>query len=303
MSTLTLLQEFCDEWNADRLLLATNGICVTEQPVYQGQQNPYGMRPSSIGQPAIISVYSAFINRLLPSFNPQKEQQVPYGRRTDLFNVGHSTEARLLKVLTDYGFNVDAHVPSSISPLLSGTCDCVLNDSLLVDVKTAAAANYKRYSSGLPDKYIAQLAVYQEGLKSTYPELHQQACVLMYNKDNSELQIITPTATELTQALNRAYEIVNITKDLFTLYVKYNDLVRCVSYLDGNVQSVPLRAEVYNGEKTGNLLVPTDLQYNAWLIPILYETYTRPNQRKKLTTYITRELEVEETAYKLLELL
>ena len=175
------------------------------------------------------------------------------------------------------------------------------DDGLLVDIKTAAAANYKRYSNDLPAKYIAQLAVYGQGLVREYRQ-GLNCCVLMYNKDNSELQVIVPKATDLDKALQRAHVIVDIVTELIHLHDGGANLTECVDFITDNVQYMELCAEVFQGEPTGNLLVPPDLQYNPWLVPLLYETHTTPNQRKKLTTYITRELETEEIVSKLQEL-
>lgn len=302
MSTINGLEEFVTLWNSDALNVTPQSGNTTSQPIYHDAQLPYGLRPSSIGQPAIISVYGALIKHLTrgrvtkPSTGTEE-----YGRRADLFNVGHSTEARLLVLLSDYGFTVDAHVHNSISPLIGGTCDCILDGSLLVDIKTAAAANFKRYSNDLPCNYIAQLAVYQAGLEAEWGDI--PSCILMYNKDNSELQVIRPKSSDLHKALERVGIIGSIVSDLLELSQAGGSYDELVCYVNDNCEWPRLRAEVFNGEETGRFLIPTDVQYNPWLRHLLYETNDGVNGRKKATTYITRELDVEETAAQLHKLI
>ena len=120
------------------------------------------------------------------------------------------------------------------------------------------------------------------------------ACtVLMYNKDNSELQLLTPNYKELHTALERAKAILKI---CYSIRESKASIEECVEIVIDTCTWPELRSEVFEGEPTGKYLIPVDVQYNPWLRDILYETHEGVNNRKKPTTYITGELDTEQIA-------
>ena len=300
------LSTFVQEWNNDTLSLEihklpTDPFLPVDQPVYQAAQPTYGIRPSSLGQPAIISAFSALLKHLGANKPQQPTLAVPYGRRADIFVTGHAVEARLLRVLQDYGFDVAQHVPS-VHNGIHGTCDCILDGTYLIDVKTAGSGNFKRYTKdGLPLKYVTQLAVYEAGLAPEWGRL--ECSVLIYNKDTSELATIRPTTRELGTSLQRVRDIVDGIRDCTDHYDFTKDLTKTVDMLLDTFKPLVAVPQISGGEPTGNLLVPLDAQYNPWYVDLMYATYTGTNTRNHPTRYITNELSTTDIVNNIKELL
>ena len=290
----TAIQKFVTDWNNDALDGFDPEVLDPDQCLFQPSQPSYQLRPSSLGQAGFITAIEYTINSYKTVLNrPAVSTPHTYGRMTDLLNVGHITESRIIAVLHHNSYLIQHSVPCTYhSPHvgdIKGTADLLLGDTV-IDVKTASSANVKRLVNDVGGlKYVTQLAVYAKALG--VPD----AGLLVYNKDNSELTYIDVPRSAMRQALERAEQILEACSyidDFTTLTDKYQHVYRVFEI----PEPVP---QMYKKERSGRYLLPQCLYYKRWLVDLLFDTEQGYNNAGNVTTYVVRVLEPAETVQRL----
>jgi hypothetical protein len=248
------LHDFVDQWASNTILLPANDY---DTP----SQQPYRLRPSRLGRPAYVTALEHLVH--LHGNNHQAVDNTEYyGRNSDIFRTGHDVEARIVEVMRSANVETfDYQVPTSFELhgyTIEGTADIVLGDTV-IDVKTASASNFKRLLSGYNDlTYRTQLALYAHGLNLP------RAALLLYNKDNSELQLKYITLTDEVARVTNILGELKLLEEM-TLENAYEYIQETFIITEPPSQ---MRAKV----PTGKYLVPSELWYSPVVCNILWST-------------------------------
>lgn len=260
------LEQFVRDWG-------NNTITLPPANHTTPSQQPYRLRPSRLGRHGYITAVEYLIH-LHGQSHKGIDNTEYYGRVQDIFRTGHDVEARIIEVMRSANVEpFEYQVPTSFEMCgftIEGTADLVINDTV-VDIKTASASNHKRLLTGYNDQtYRTQLALYAHGLGLS------KTALLLYNKDNSDLQL---KYINLTTELDRVRNILTELNHLKTMTLE--DAFEYV-YNVFEVTSPP--SQKRDKQATGQYLVPSELYYEPVVRDVLWNTEVRDGVR-----YVTTE--------------
>ena len=228
-NTLTALHAFVNDFNNDKLkypahisqdrldsMAMAYSTCLAKSLTPE-KEEPFKLRLSQIGKPTIIQALKLIGYSELPLLN---------GRLRDtVFHLGREFEARFKYLIELYGKAYDLEVTGEEVDTefmgVSGHADIILNDELLLELKTMGSGSFREASrTGVSDDlgYFTQLAAYQAstGLQGAW---------VVEDKASSTIKLIDgPTPTQQQDRLDRAVAIIDGLRDLEEFYKKTGDV-------------------------------------------------------------------------------
>lgn len=222
-NTLTALRAFIHDFNDNRLKYPTHinqtkldsmAIAYSTslaESLTPEKEEPFRLRLSQIGKPPVVQGLKVIGYGELPLL---------HGRLRDtVFHVGREFEARFKYLIELYGEAYDLKVTGEEVDTkfmgVIGHADLVLNDELLLELKTMGAGSFRETSrKGVSDDlgYFTQLSTYQAstGLQGVW---------VVEDKASSTIKLIDgPTPTQQQEKLDRASAIISALRELQEFY-------------------------------------------------------------------------------------
>jgi hypothetical protein len=269
-----MIHELVDSWNGlfDRPVADTDYQYFEEAAnIYKEgllkqytSQNPYDyVRVSNLGKPGL----DIHAHRLYPEWFSNDKTE----RLIQLFHAGDTFEADFYFHLKRFGYTILATQVEINYRGILGHTDMVVyvnKSPCLLELKTCAANRFNLMSKGqknMPLTYLTQMAVYQK-------ELNIPAYWVLYNKDNSDIELVP--YTPCLETLARVDYLIDSLNEVVTWKDAYDWF-----------NPPPPEAEKFQGSLTGNFKVPQCV--DKQLAPHIYEIVETLNNYKKMTCYVT----------------
>ena len=236
-------------------------------PSTYGTRDQRTMRASEMGHLALEIAHKHFVGNSTP---PNEKQCL-------FFWLGHAFEAWLTFL---YERSTNCHITTQqaqhVWHNIQGHSDFIIQDGegqqFIADAKAIngrAFNKYKRY--GLLDDrgYATQLSIYS----ASYDNM--PACIIMLNKENGDISHAWLGEEQREKCLERAAKVY----DTITSVGGFDE---CFAYFRPPIP----RAEVYQKEYTGRMLVPESMAWSE-LRDVIFHTYTDINARKEEKVYVS----------------
>ncbi len=275
--------QFTDWWNTggqdlylDNLVLFRADADHAYRHAYEkphDQERKFGLRISSLGDPmgALVLRHLGYVSKVNFISTPVS------GLDRHKFFWGNLTEALVLQAMRDKGIKVTAQQQPLEFEGVVGHPDAVLDDYLVLDIKTAKASSYSYMQyQGLPQRYRTQVIAYREALGLT------EAAVLVINKDTHEASLFPVSRDEGEVAeLRRNVQWVRGFTSLDQFLEAYSS--------DPSFYVPDCIPERYKGANTGDCLVPPSMAFTGYA-GVFYdlELAQSSNPTKKEPIYFVR---------------